>query len=176
MQNNKVSYRYALALFSLAKEKNLQESVLIDCKFILSEFNKTTELFAIIKNPTGSKEIKKNIFIKIFAQNVQSITMDFISLLLQKGREPILPTILENYNQLYNKEKNIIVAELISSKNLESSLVKTIKEKLSVLGSVSLKKTLDPQLIGGVVIKIGDLQYDTSVKKQIKNVKRTLKL
>ena len=176
MQNNKVSYRYALALFSLAKEKNLQNSVLKDCEFILSEFRETGELFTVIKNPTINKEIKKNLFTKAFSQNIQPITMDFISLLLKKGRESILPAILEKYNALHNKEKNIIVAELISSKNLENSLVETIKDKLSVLGSVTLKKTLNPQLIGGVIIKIGDLLYDASVKKQIMNVKRTLKL
>ena len=176
MQNNKVSYRYALALFSLAKEKNLQNSVLIDCEFILSEFNKTEELFTIIKNPTINKAIKKNLFTKVFSQNIQPITMDFISLLLKKGRESILPAILEKYNSLHNKEKNIIVAELISSKKLENSLVETIKDKLSVLGSVTLKKTLNPQLIGGAIIKIGDLLYDASVKKQIMNDTRTLKL
>ena len=87
--------------------------------------------------------IWKNLFTKVFSQNIQPITMDFISLLLKKGRESILPAILEKYNSLHNKEKNIIVAELISSKNLENSLVETIKDKLSVLGSVTLKKTLN---------------------------------
>ena len=82
MQNNKVSYRYALALFSLAKEKNIQNSVLKDCEFILSEFSKTGELFTVIKNPTINKEIKKNLLTKVFSQNIQPITMDFISLLI----------------------------------------------------------------------------------------------
>ncbi len=176
MLNNKASYRYAQALFSLAKEKHLQDVVLSDCKLLLNEFNQTEELFAIVKNPTINKDIKKRLFEKIFLHKIGKESMNFISLLLKKGREALLPTILESYNLLYNKEKNIIVAEVVSSKPLKEHLINTIKEKLGGLGTVSLNEKIDPKIMGGFIIKIGDLQYDASVKKQINNVKRAFKI
>jgi len=176
MLNNKASYRYAQALFSLAQEKNLQDAILIDCKLVLSEFNQTEELFTIVKNPTINKEIKKRIFEKIFSNKIGKVTMNFMGLLLKKGRESLLPMILEKYNLLYNKEKNIIIAEVVSSKPLDEHLINRIKEKLGGLGRVTLNEKLEPKILGGFIIKIGDLQYDASVKKQINNVKRAFKL
>ena len=59
---------------------------------------------------------------------------------------------------------------------LADDLINTIKDKLSVMGRVTLKEKRDEKLLGGFIIKIGDLQYDSSVKKQINNVKRAFKL
>ena len=176
MLNNKASYRYAQALFSLAQEQKIQDTILMDCKFVLSEFNQTEELFKLIKNPTIKKDFKKRLFEKIFSNKIEKVTMNFIGLLLKKGRESLLPMILENYNLLYNKEKNIILAEVVSSKPLDEDLINRIKDKLRGLGRVTLKEKLDPKILGGFIIKIGDLQYDASVKKQINNVKRAFKL
>ncbi|MAQ47625.1 MAG: ATP synthase F1 subunit delta [Flavobacteriales bacterium] len=176
MLNNKASYRYAQALFSLAQEKQLQDAILNDCKLLLNEFYQTEELFTIVKNPTINKVFKKQIFEKIFLHKIGKETMNFISFLLKRGRESLLPIILENYNFLYNKEKNIIVAEVVSSKPLDTSLINTIKEKIGVLGAVNLNQKIDPKIIGGFIIKIGDLQYDASIKKQINNVKRAFKI
>jgi len=176
MLNNKASYRYAQALFSLAQENNKQDAILLDCNLILDAFNTTKELFSVVKNPTINKELKKQLFEKVFSNKVGKEIMSLISLLLKKGRESLLPMILKNYNTLYNKDKNIVVAQIVSSKPLADDLINTIKDKLSVMGRVTLKEKQDEKLLGGFIIKIGDLQYDSSVKKQINNVKRAFKL
>ena len=176
MLNNKASYRYAQALFSLAQENNKQDAILTDCNLLLDNFNTTKELFNMVKNPTINKDLKKQLFEKVFSNKVGKEIMSLIGLLLQKGRESLLPMILENYNLLYNKDKNIVVAQIVSSKPLADDLINTIKDKLSVMGKVTLNEKQDEKLLGGFVIKIGDLQYDSSVKKQINNVKRAFKL
>ena len=130
----------------------------------------------MVKNPTINKELKKQLFEKVFSNKVGQEIMSLIGLLLQKGRESLLPMILENYNLLYNKDKNIVVAQIVYSKPLADDLINTIKDKLSVMGKVTLNEKQDEKLLGGFVIKIGDLQYDSSVKKQINNVKRAFKL
>ena len=176
MLNNKASYRYAQALFSLAQENNKQDAILSDCNLLLDNFNTTKELFNMVKNPTINKDLKKQLFEKVFSNKVGKEIMSLIGLLLQKGRESLLPMILENYNLLYNKDKNIVVAKIVYSKPLADNLINTIKDKLSVMGKVTLIEQQDEKLLGGFVIKIGDLQYDSSVKKQINNVKRAFKL
>ena len=176
MLNNKASYRYAQALFSLAQENNKQDAILTDCNLVLDAFKTTNELFSIVKNPTINKELKKQLLEKVFSNKVGKDIMSLIGLLLQKGRESLLPMILENYNTLYNKDKNIVVAQIVSSKPLADDLINTIKDKLSVMGKVTLNEKQDEKLLGGFIIKIGDLQYDASVKKQINNVKRAFKL
>ena len=160
---------------SLAQENNKQDAILTDCNLLLDNFNTTKELFNMVKNPTINKDLKKQLFEKVFSNKVgEKEIMSLIGLLLQKGRESLLPMILENYNLLYNKDKNIVVAKIVYSKPLADNLINTIKDKLSVMGKVTLIEQQDEKLLGGFVIKIGDLQYDSSVKKQISNVKEHL--
>ena len=176
MYSKKISKRYAKALFKIAKEKQEEKLVLDDCNRVLKALNNEIELLKLIKNPTIKKTIKINIFKKVFSSATSKTTMDFLALVIRKGREEMMKEVIGSYKTLYNTDKNIIVAEIISSKPLGLEMKEAIKQKISLTTQVELTEKIDNHLLGGFVVKTGDLQYDASVRKKINNVKRAFKL
>ena len=173
--NNKVSYRYASGLFQLAKDQNLLKDFLSDCQLILKhEQNK--EFGDLVMNPTLSKKKKLEIFTEAFKGQVSIKFLDFFKLLITKGRESHLFSITKTYIVLYNKLKSIIVAEVVSTTPLEKNVLNMIKEKFASLGKVEITQTIDKNIVGGIIVKVGDLQYDLSIRNQINSVKRAFKI
>jgi F-type H+-transporting ATPase subunit delta len=176
MQSTKASLRYAKAIFNLAKEQNIVDQVLLDFKSLASLINEKTELFSLIKDPTIRHQKKIKLFQKAFDSKLHKTTMQFLILVLKKGRESMLSQMLDKYTELYNKEKGIVLAEIISSKPISDELKENIKQKISSDRKVELKETIDKSILGGFIINSGDLQYDASIRKKINNVKRAFKL
>jgi len=176
MQSTKASLRYAKAIFNLAKEKGAVDSVLSDLNVLSGIIAEKTEFFSLIHDPTIKHKHKIKLFSKAFGSALHSITIKFVTLVFNKGREPILFQIINNYKELYNKEKGIVLAEIISSKPLTQDVKEVLKQKISPSGKVKLKETIDENILGGFIINSEDLQYDASVRKKINNVKRAFKL
>ena len=173
--NNKVSYRYARGLFQLAKDQGLLRDILSDCQLILKhEQNK--EFSDLLMNPTLNKEKKQKIFMEAFKGQVSIKFLDFFKLLITKGRETHLFSITKTYIMLYNKVKSIIVTEVVSATPLENNVLKMIKEKFTSLGEIEITQTIDKSIVGGIIVKVGDLQYDLSIRNQINSVKRAFKI
>jgi F-type H+-transporting ATPase subunit delta len=172
----KTSNRYAKALFEKAIEKSSIDQVLVDLKLILNSINEEAGLVKLIKNPTITKNIKTTIFEKAFESKINRITMDFLSLVIAKSRESFLSDIIKKYIHLYNRHNNISVAQIISAQPLSEVLKEIIKQKINTGDSVQLDEKIDKSLLGGFIIKIGDLRYDASVRKKISNAKRAFKL
>ena len=102
--------------------------------------------------------------------------LDFFKLLITKGRETHLFSITKTYIMLYNKFKSIIVTEVVSAAPLESNVLNMIKEKFASLGEIEITQTIDNNIVGGIIVKVGDLQYDLSIRNQINSVKRAFKI
>jgi len=173
--NNKVSYRYARGLFQLAKDQNLLEDFLGDCQLIL-KYEQNKEFSDLVMNPTLRKEKKQEIFMEAFKGQVSIKFLDFFKLLITKGRETHLFSITKTYIMLYNKVKSIIVTEVVSATPLENNVLKMIKEKFASLGEIEITQTIDKNIVGGIIVKVGDLQYDLSIRNQINSVKRAFKI
>ena len=132
MQTTKASNRYAKALFEKAIEKNSTDQVLADLKLILTNINEEAGLVDLVKNPTIKKNIKTTIFKKAFGSKINGITMDFLSLVISKGRESFLLDMIKKYINLYNQQNNIRVAQIISAQPLSAELKESIKQKINM--------------------------------------------
>ncbi|MBF25030.1 MAG: ATP synthase F1 subunit delta [Flavobacteriales bacterium] len=177
MQRTSASIRYAKALFLLALENNSSKDVLLDLKSVLEIIHTDNQLVNFINNPTIRSSVKVQLFKKLFTKKIKPITMNFLSLVINKGREVFLSDIINKYEAIFNKHNNISVVQVISSEPLSDSLKQSIKEKVSFNGGeVKLKEKINKSLLGGFIIKRGDLQYDASIKKKLSNAKRAFKL
>ena len=143
MQSKKASKRYAKALFVTAKEQQQTKRVFSDFTNMLDVLNTELRLTHLIKNPTVKKTIKINIFKKIFINHLSKITMDFLILVIKKGREAMIKDIIMNYKVLYNTDNNITVAEVVSSKPLSETLKDAIKQKISPHRELKLTEKID---------------------------------
>lgn len=177
MKKTSASIRYAKALFALALASGQTEDVLKDLKMINQTINKEVPLINLISNPTITRTIKQNVFKKLFVDKINKTTGRFLSLIIKKRRESFLLDIIEKYQQTYNAHHNISVVEIISAKALSDETKESIKQKMSLQGGVvELKQRIDPNLIGGFIIKRGDFQYDTTIRRKLNNAKRAFKL
>ena len=176
MQTTKASNRYAQALFEIAIENNIIDEVMVDLKLVSDMIQHEPELADLIKNPTINKTTKKTIFEKILSNKTNRTTINFLSMVISKNREIYLLDIINKLGELYNKHNNIVIAHIISAEPMGEDLKTKIKEKINNAGSVYIEEKIDKNLLGGFIIKTGDLQYDASVRKKINNAKRAFKL
>ena len=102
--------------------------------------------------------------------------LSFIKLVIDRGRYNNLQSILEQFNEIFKKEKNIISLELVSSRRLNDSLKQKINQKIGSNENVIFKESIDPKILGGILIKLNDLQYDATVKNKLNNVRKTFKI
>ena len=176
MQGARTSLRYAKALFETAKTHNDVEGVLLDLKMLENIINQKSEFFKLINNPTISDKKKEDLFVKLFKNKTHKTTMQFLLFLLKKGRESMLAQIIKNYKSLNLEEQQIVLAEVVTATPISEEIRREIKRKISSNKKVQLVEKIDQQILGGLIINRGDLQYDFSVRKKLNNVKRAFKL
>ena len=174
MKSTKAATRYAKALLDLAVESNKTEQVSANMLALISANNETVEFNSFLNSPIISSEKKNEIF-KVLFPNFESQTVSFMELIAKNGRESLLPAIAASYEEQLKEHKGIVSVILTSAVPLDAETKATILQKVqaSVKGTIVMEEQIDPSLIGGFVIKIGDNRIDASVKNQLRNIKTT---
>ena len=176
MKGKRASLRYARALFETAKERQVEQEVILNLENLERIINEKTDFFNLINNPTISYRKKASLFKALFDAKLNNTTMQFLFLVLKKGRESLLADIIKKYKHLHLEALKIVSAEVITANQITNSLRDSIKNKLNANGEVHLTEKIDKSILGGFIINRGDLQYDASVRNKINNVKRAFKI
>jgi F-type H+-transporting ATPase subunit delta len=175
--SSETASRYALALYELAKENSELDAVEKNVNDILVIYNTSQDFKNFIKNPTQSQSIQLEIINKISNQmNLSKITINFLSVLVNKRRIFFINKIFLNFLNLSSKKKGEVSASLTSSKNLTKDELEKLKINLSqTMGmSIALDYKIDENLIGGLKMQIGSLMIDTSIKNKLNKYKQTM--
>ncbi|GAW93834.1 F0F1 ATP synthase subunit delta [Calderihabitans maritimus] len=177
MINKAVARRYAQALFSVAREKDLLEDLGNELRLIIDTIHANEKLLKIFQHQRISSTDKKELFIELFKERVSQTALNFLQLLFDKQRERFLEQIYEEYMAMANEARNIFEAEVRSAVELSAEDVKVLEDKLSRMTGkrVKVKTQVDPNLIGGVVVKLGDRILDGSVANRLKMLEEKLK-
>ncbi|MCJ8210385.1 ATP synthase F1 subunit delta [Mucilaginibacter sp. RS28] len=174
MSETTVAVRYAKSLIDLAQEQNNLEGVKADMAFFVQTLRANPELQAVLRNPIIAHDKKVKILEAIFGGKVTQATIAFFKIMVNKSRAEILyPTALEFVNQ-YDVKKNITNATVVSASPLsEANRAAVMAEVKRVSGGeVILNEKVDPALIGGFILTVGDKQVDTSVSGSLKKLKK----
>ena len=119
----------------------------------------------MLHNPIIKSSAKKLVLNQIFTKNIEGITMNLINLLIENKRLPLLTLVAKEYLILYNELKGMEVAKVTSAvpltKELEAKILKKIKQISDK--KITLKNIIDPSIIGGFILRVGDKQFDSSV-------------
>ena len=174
MKNQKLSGRYAKALFDFATEKNLVEEVNSDLKLFAQTLKENRELQVLLRNPIIEANQKHKIFESIFNGTLHDTTYQFLEVLLKKKREPALDTICDEFFNLYNAAHNIRTVLIATASPLSESLKGKILALLTeqTHASIELQEFVDPYLIGGFIIKMDDLFLDSSIVSKINKLRQ----
>ena len=178
MKNLAVSRRYAKALILIGQEDGQAELYNEELEAVVALFDTQEGFEAALINPLYNKNDRKKVLEAVLkATDLSTVMKSFLILLFDKGRIKFLRDIASYYKDMADELKGIIKASITSATQLSSDTVEKIREALSkkVGKKVVLNVAQDPNLIGGIVTKIGDLVLDGSVRTQLINMRETLK-
>jgi F-type H+-transporting ATPase subunit delta len=178
VKNLIIAKRYAKALFSLAKEEAKIEQYGEELAGLVRLFETTPELADAIQNPLYPEAARKSIFASIAASaGLTPIMKSLVNLLIERNRVVSLGEISEYYSGLIDEHANVARAKVSAAVPLEDKVVQEIALSLEKMTGkkIVVEFQADPELIGGVVARIGDLVLDGSVRTQLFNLRETLK-
>lgn len=174
MSGSKAAIRYAKAVLDLAKEKGSEHAVLGDMETVVSTIAASKELRLMLQSPIVKDEVKKKALLEIFASS-STITKELIRVLVTNERTQALGQVASSYISLYNKERGIQVAQVTTAVPLNDTLETEVLAKVKELtgsNSVTIESIIDPEIIGGFVLRVGDLQYNASIANQLGSIRR----
>ena len=133
------------------------------------------DLRLFIKSPVIRNVMKKNALVEIF-KSVNGVTSGLFQVLIDNNRLDILPLVAENYKRLYNEMNGVQVAKVTTAIPLTPALEAKIQQKVKELAGneARIENIIDESIIGGFILRVGDIQYNGSVKAQLNNLKREL--
>jgi F-type H+-transporting ATPase subunit delta len=168
---------YAEALMSLAQASNQTGRFGDDLSMILDLLKSSPELEQFLGNPFVTAEAKKGVLRRLMESQVDGTIFKFLMLLVDRRRIIFLSGICQQYKALLRKLNNAVLAEVTSTVELGESQRQAIMEKVrSMTGAsqVDLDTRIDPELIGGVIVKVGSQVLDSSIRGQLRRMSNAL--
>ena len=175
--SNSTSKSYACALFELAKENSEIDKVEDGMNDLKTLLNKSLDFKEMILNPVVLKEEKNKVILKISEQyNFCKTLKKFLSFLTSKNRLFFLNQIIESFLNFVSSNKGELKAKLLSAKDLSKTELEKIENELSkdFKSPIKIDYKYDPDLIAGLIIQVGSVMVDTSIKSKLKQLEKNL--
>ena len=164
---------YAEALMSLADSQSLIEQFGNQTRELLTVLKESEELQQFLGSPVIKTEDKKAVLKQIAGQGLHPYLVNFLQLVIDKKRTTFLAGILEQFLALVRDRTSTVLAQVTSVTELTQQQRDRVKEQVKAMtnaSEVELETSLDPDLIGGVVIKVGSQVLDASLKGQLRRI------
>jgi F-type H+-transporting ATPase subunit delta len=175
MASTRAAIRYAKAILDMADTIGVAKEVSSDMTLIASTINGNQELNVFIQNPTIRVEVKESALLEVFA-DVNGVTKGLFHLLFENKRFEILEAIALEYNQLFDEMNGIQVAKVTTAFPMDAELEAKVLAKIATFSDkkITIENTVDASIIGGFILRIGDMQYNASIANRLQVLKREL--
>ncbi len=169
MKNTRAAYRYALAILGVAEESKQLDAVSTDFDFMDGVIQSSREFQLFLKSPVITTEKKKVVLGEIFKDKVSQITNLFIQLCATKGREDILPEIIQQFKKLRDSRLGLLKAEVRIATQMSNEQQQLLIEQLNKRTGKSVRLDIkqDPSILGGFTVQYEDTVLDGSVRHQL---------
>jgi F-type H+-transporting ATPase subunit delta len=164
---------YAEALMSLAQSQNLVDEFGANCADLLGMLDESPELTQILANPIVKIADKKAILGKIVTDKIHPFMSNFLMVLVDRRRIGYLEGICQRYQAALRDLKGIVLAEVTSAVALTDAQTQSIRDRVQGMtssNSVEIVTKIDPEIIGGVIIKVGSQVIDSSLRAEIRRL------
>lgn len=172
----RVVRRYAAALFRAAQRTGMIDAVESDLGLVSYVFETSPGLWDAIRSPVVGSDKKHQVLREVLDGKVQPITLDYLGLLVDKRREEAVVQTQEEYVALANEARGLVEADVTTAVDLDPGDEARLRDKLGRLTGkqVRLRKTVEPEIMGGVIVKIGDRVIDGSIRGRLAALKEKL--
>jgi F-type H+-transporting ATPase subunit delta len=176
MLENAIARRYASAFFTIAREQGKLNEFEGELEKVINAVEANEDLRKVLANQLLEAAVKKDIVDRVFTDMVSPITVDFLKVIIDKRREAFLKDIYNAFVVSANEARNVRDAEVTAAKELTVADLAAIKAKLTTLTGKEIRLTskVDPSLMGGLVVRLGDKVIDGSVTKRLELLKEAL--
>ena len=172
-----VARRYAQALVDISFQEDTMEIFHQELVDMIGLFDKQLDFRLFLLNPKIKAIDKKEVIKKLFAGNMKKELVNFLQLLIDKGRIRFLPGILHEFDDLADKAKKVLNMTIVSAAPLEEAQINHIRDKyigIHKAFSSKIRVEIDEKLIGGIKVIIGDNVVDGSVIGRLESLKKVL--
>ncbi len=176
MRDRKVAGRYAEALLRTAKPAGTLVACAESYAGVLDVMAASRELVIFLDSPQVREQEKKEVLKKVFGPHLEPVLLDFFNLLLDRNRIELLRDIGTVFAELVEADQGLVRARVVTAIALPADLETKLRDKLAhVTGkSVILDKKVDPAVIGGVRVTLGDRVIDGTVRTNLDCLRKTL--
>lgn len=167
--------RYAEAAFELAERDDSMEAWL--AAFTVAEERLTgREAVRLLSNPAIAAHSRVEVLERILGDDVTGVQRNLLALLVRRGRFEQLPAVIREFARLYRQREGIVEATVTSAAALETAEAESLQTRLETLtgAHIELSQEVDPTLLGGVVVRVGDQLIDGSVQGRLERLRADL--
>jgi F-type H+-transporting ATPase subunit delta len=177
MAGTRAAIRYAKAVLSLASEQKNADVVNNDMKLIATSIAENKDLSNMLQSPVIRSSVKKAVLMEAF-KNTNALTSSLIDTLIGNKRLSLLESVAFNYNRLYDELQGTQVAKVTTAVPLTDDLkVKVLAKVRELTGKqVEVKNIIDESILGGFILRVGDIQYNASIANKLNKLKREFTL
>ena len=175
--SNSTSQSYAVALYELAKENSELNNAEDGMNGLKKLLNDNSDFKEMISNPTARKEEKKKVIFEIADRyNFSQTLKKFLGFITIKNRLFFLDQIIDSFLNIISINKGELKAKLVSSKQLSKKELENIQSELSkdLKSTIKVDYKYDPSLIAGLIIQVGSVMVDTSIKSKLKQLEKNM--
>ena len=174
--SDSVATVYAQALFDAAKQQNAVDGIWEELTCLATLWKEDDVLALFMKNPSVEKQDKQALVDKVFQDLEQELVRNFLGVLIHKDRVGHLAVIADAFRDLMNVEAGVLHARVRSAVALTEQSKTDLAARLSSRfgGTVEIQEEVDSELLGGLIVQVGDTVIDGSVKQNIKKVARAM--
>ncbi len=176
MLDKSVAITYVNALLDIAAKKGQMEQIEKDLALVSDVITKYGKLEKILFHPSITRNEKKKLIKKIFGASASDLMVNFLHLLVDRRRERILGFLPAIYKETVDATKGVINARVTTVAPLTESQMNGLKKRLDMLTGkkVEIEVVLDPQILGGILIRVGNKMIDGSIAGRLKSLKTRL--
>lgn len=172
-----VARRYARALFEMGRDAGNLDRLEADLDLAATALREDEALRQVLFNPLIGVEEKTGLIQSAFAGRLSEAGLRFFQFLVQKGRQHHLDAVLTEFRRLVHAERGIMEAEALVAKPLGQALERDLVRRLEEVSGkrVALRVRVEPALLGGIVLQVGDRRIDGSVAGRLAALRQAMK-
>ena len=176
MRESRIAKPYAKALYDAAAEQNALDRIVADANRLIELTKESTDFDQFIRNPILSPQFKSEIFQQLLSEILEPLSLNFLLLLALKQRERFLLAILQAFLEIVDLKAGRVVAQVTSAVPLTDGQQESLVNQLSTYSGkqARLELAIEPEIKGGVIVRLGDTVFDGSIAAQLRRMQELL--
>lgn len=174
MKDARAALRYAKAILNLAKDSKEDGALNDDMHLVADTISENKELDVVLRSPVIKSAEKMKVLEATFSKKVSNHTLGLFRLLQENKRIDMLESIAKQYAIIYDFEHHIQVAKVTTAVPITEDIEKQVLAKIKDItgDSANLENIVNPDILGGFILRVGDVQYDASISNHLNELRK----